>query len=135
MSFSNDAETKTMQFWFRTGTPTKPSALYVALATAAVLDTNTGSTFTEANYGSYARVQRDPLDANWSSASAGTVTNAAAITFPKATSGSSTVTYVVIVDASSGGNVVAWCSLDVSKAITTGDTPQFEASSLTFTLD
>ena len=66
---------------FRTGSFTKPTVLAVALFTAAPSDSGGG---TEVSGGGYARVQRDPLDANWTGVSAtdGLTDNAAALTFP-----------------------------------------------------
>src|SRR3972149_4252036 len=78
---------------FRTASFTKPTVLAVALYTAAPGDAGGG---TEVSGGSYARVQRDPLDANWTAASAtdGLTGNAADITFPTPTANWGTVTHV-----------------------------------------
>src|SRR5262245_1520988 len=99
---------------FRTGSFTKPSALYVSLHTADPTDAGTG---TEVSGGSYARVQRDPLDANWTAASAtnGLTDNAAAITFPSPTANWGTVTHFGIWDASTSGNLICYGALTVSK--------------------
>jgi hypothetical protein len=63
---------------FRTGSFTKPSALYISLHTG---DPGAAGA-NEVSGGSYARVQRDPLDANWTAPANGQTDNAAAITFP-----------------------------------------------------
>src|SRR3972149_9500724 len=83
---------------FRTASFTKPTVLAVALCTAAPTDASTGATITEVSGGSYARVQRDPLDANWTAASStdGLTDNAADITFPTATADWGTVTHVAV---------------------------------------
>lgn len=111
---------------------TMPTA-YVALLTATPNDASTGATITEANYTTYARVTTS--GATWNAASGGSVTNAAAITFPVCSAGTSTVTHFAILDSGTigAGNVLAWgtCSL----AISAGITPQFAASALTLTLD
>ena len=117
---------------FRTASFTKPADLFISLHTADPLDDGTGA---EANYGSYARVQRDPLDANWTAASAtdGNTDNAAAITFPTATSGSNVVTHFGIWDAVSGGNLICYGALTTSPTISTGVTPIIAIGALDIT--
>lgn len=117
---------------FRTASFTKPAALYVSLHTADPVDAGSG---TEANYGSYARVQRDPLDANWTAASAtdGNTDNAAAITFPTCTSGTNLITHFAIWDASTNGNMITFGTLTNSFTVTTGVTPLFAIGALDVT--
>lgn len=108
------------------GSYTMPT-VYVALFTANPTDAGGG---TEAAYGSYARVTTS--GATWAVASGGATSNAAAITFPACTSGSSTVTGFGGYDNSSGGNLLWYgtCSLSVS----TGITPEFAPGELDITL-
>ena len=118
---------------FRTGSFTKPSALYVALHTADPQDDASGA---EVSGGSYARVQRDPLDANWTAASAtnGLTDNAAAITFPGPTANWGVVTHFSIWDASSGGNMLIHGALTIPKTVNNGDpAPSFGAGDLDIT--
>ena len=118
---------------FRTGSMTKPAALYVSLHTANPTDAGTG---TEVSGGSYARVQRDPLDANWTAASAtdGITTNAADITFPTPSANWGTITHVGIWDAAAAGNLICYAALTVSKTVNNGDAaPKFLAGALSFT--
>lgn len=118
---------------FRTGSFTKPSALYVSLHTANPADDASG---TEVSGGSYARVQRDPSDSNWTAASAtaGVTDNAAAITFPSPTANWGTVTHFGIWDASSAGNLLCYGALTQSKTINNGDAaPSFGTGDLDIT--
>ena len=118
---------------FRTASFTKPSALWIALFTAAPSDSGGG---TEVAGGSYARVQRDPLDANWTAASAtdGKTDNAAAITFPAPSAGWGVVTHFGIFDASSGGNLLFHGALTVAKTINASDpAPSFGIAALSVT--
>lgn len=118
---------------FRTGSFTKPSALYVSLHTADPTDAGTG---TEVSGGSYARVQRDPLDANWTGASStsGLTDNAAAITFPSPTANWGVVTHFAIWDASTSGNMICYGSLTTPKTINNGDAaPSFATGDLDIT--
>lgn len=118
---------------FRTGSMTKPAALHIGLYTAAPGETGGG---TEVTGGSYARVQRDPLDANWSGASStsGLTDNVAAITFPAPTANWGVVTHWAILDAPTGGNMLIQAALTISKTINNGDAaPSFAASALSVT--
>jgi len=118
---------------FRTGSMTKPAALHVALFTAAPGETGGG---TEVSGGSYARVQRDPSDSNWTGASStdGLTDNAAAITFPAPTANWGVVTHFAILDAASSGNMLIYGALTASKTVNNGDAaPQFAAGALDIT--
>ena len=112
---------------FRTSSWTKPTNLYIAL-----LDSGQ----TELTGNGYARVQRDPADANWSDeATAGQTKNVAAITFPTPTpSDWSAAHWVAIFDASSGGNEIGRSLLDSPFTATTTNAAEFEAGNLTITV-
>lgn len=114
---------------FRTATFAKPTVLAIGLFTAAPSDAGGG---TEVTGGAYARVTRNPLDANWTAASAtdGLTDNAAAITFPTATAAWGTVTHVGIFDAATAGNLLFWGALTASKVVASGDTFEFAIGSL-----
>lgn len=120
---------------FRTGAGiTKPAALYIALHTADPLDTGAG---TEVSGGGYARVQRNPGDANWSAPdlTGGLTANVADITFPTPSANWGVVTHVAIWDAVSGGNLIGRGALSSPKTINNGDAaPKFLAGSLSITL-
>lgn len=119
---------------FRTASFTKPTVLGIALFTAAPSDSGGG---TEVTGGSYARVDRPPLDANWNAASStdGLTDNAADIVFPAPTANWGLVTHFAIFDAISGGNLLFWGALTASKTINNGDpAPKFVAGALDVTL-
>lgn len=110
------------------GMPKRP--LYVALFTAAPSDAGGG---TEVTGGSYARVARAPLDANWSAASAtdGLTDNVAAITFPAPTANWGVITHFAVFDRLTVGNMLMWAALVASKTVNSGDpAPQFSAGAL-----
>jgi hypothetical protein len=113
----------------RSGTWAKSTTRYVSLHTADPGDTG-GS---EVSGGSYARVQRDAADANWSAGTAtdGTTDNVATITFPSPTANWGIVTHVGLWDASSGGNFLGGGPLVLAKTINNGDAaPFFPAGAL-----
>jgi hypothetical protein len=116
---------------FRTGSMTKPTALDVALFTAAPGETGGG---TEVSGGSYARVARNPLDANWTAASStnGLTDNAAAITFPAPTANWGVITHFAIYLDS---NMAVYGALSASKTVNNGDAaPSFAIGSLAITI-
>lgn len=118
---------------FRTASFTKPSALYVSLHTANPADDASG---TEVAGGSYARVARAPLDANWSAASStdGITKNVAAVTFPSPTGNWGVITHFGIWDAVSGGNLLCYGALGTQKTVNNGDAaPSFAGDALVVT--
>lgn len=95
---SNYLEDTLIGHLFRTATFSKPTAIAIALLTTNTDDAGTGTfstgTGTEVtNAGAYARVSRNPLDANWTATAGGDgqTDNAAAITFAQATGSWGTV--------------------------------------------
>lgn len=101
-------------------TPTITAPTYLALCTVVPTDSSTGSTITEASYTGYAR--KSIAAADMSAASAGSKTNANAITFAACTSGSSTIIGWALCDASTVGNILYW-GTTTSTVISTTQTP------------
>jgi hypothetical protein len=115
---------------FRTASFTKPTVLAVSLHTANPLDDASG---TEVSGGSYARVQRNPLDANWTAASGtdGLTDNASAVTFPAPTANWGVVTHFAVWDATVAGNMLCYGPLTIPKTINNGDAaPSFAIGAL-----
>jgi hypothetical protein len=116
---------------------TVPTTLYVGLSTTTPSANGTG--VTEPSGGGYARVAVTNNTTNWAPAGTQPSTgqqqiNNTAITFPSATASWGTVTYVVIYDAPTGGNLLAFGALTTSQTINSGDTASFAAGALTITL-
>lgn len=153
-AFTDTAENKIIDWLFRaqaigiTGASaaagTGPTSLYIGLLTANPTDSTAG---TEVSGNAYARVTVASSLANWagtqaaasttaSSGTSGTTSNNNVITFPTPTpSGWGTVTGVGIYDATTGGNLLIYSALTVSKVINAGDAVTFPAASLSFQLD
>jgi hypothetical protein len=113
---------------------TSPTNTYFGLWTAALDDTSTGSTGSEATYGAYARTligtannQTDAWNAATGTTTA-TVTNKNVVTFPTSTLTANTLTYIGCTDASTAGNMLLWASLTASVMINPGDTPKVNAA-------
>jgi hypothetical protein len=126
MSFTNHLETELLDFAFTTGTATRPTAWYVALYTAAPNDAGGG---TEVSGSAYAR------QSVAFSVSGNTASNTGAVEYPTSTGSYGTVSHVGVFDASTGGNLLAYSALNVSKAIETGDVFRIPAGDLDITLD
>lgn len=132
-AMSDFLEVEIRKHIFRTGSYTKPTVLAVALYTAAPGEAGGG---TEVSGGAYARVQRDPLDANWTGASAtdGLTDNAADLTYPAPTANWGSITHFAILDATSAGNFLVYGALTTAKTVNNGDpAPKFLAGALDVT--
>lgn len=126
MSFTNDLETRVLQWALTAGSPTRPTAWYVGLFTAAPSDTGGG---TEVSGGSYAR------QSVAFTVSGNLATNSAAIEWPAATADWGTITHIAVFDALSSGNMLVHAALTASKTISTGDVLRIPLGDLDITLD
>ena len=125
--FSDYLEDKVLAHVFGGVAYTQPTK-HVALYTVAPTDTGGG---TEVTGGSYAR-QTGAFTVSGTNPT--TASNSAAIEYPTATANYGTVVAVGILDASSGGNLLAYANLDTSKSVTTGDVFRFDTGDLDITL-
>jgi hypothetical protein len=133
-ALTNYTENNIINALFRTAAFTKPTALYIGLITAFT-DLEAG-TVTEVTGGSYTRVARNPLDANWNvTTTDGTTANTSSLQFPAATADWGTCTHFGIWDAATGGNLLIYSALTNARTITNGTTPSFGAGALTFQVD
>lgn len=134
---SDHLEDELLDHAFRNASYTSPDT-YVALCTAVVASSDTGSSITEPAGGSYARVQvnvNGGASPTWDAASSQLVDNTHAISFTTATGDWGTITSVAIVDASSAGNLLFFDNTMTDKAVNNGDTAQFPIGDLDITLD
>lgn len=128
-SFTNYTENLVLEWLFTTESATRPTAWYVALFTAAPSDTGGG---TEVSGSGYARKATGTITVSGTDT---TATNAAAIEFDAASGGNwGSVTHAAIMDASTGGNMLAWAQLTTARTINDGDVFRIPAGSLTVTL-
>lgn len=129
---SNYLANTLLDFAFRNQAFTQP-ATYVALVTATVADTDTGSTITEPSGGAYARVQvnvNGGASPTWDAAASGVVDNTHDVAFAEATASWGTVVGVAIVDAASAGNLLLYDNAMTDQAVGSGDTVTFPAGDL-----
>jgi len=126
MAFTDYLENKLVGHTFSNTAYTSPTTVYVALYTVAPTDSTSG---TEVSGGGYARQSAAFTTTN------NAATNASAIEYPTATANYGTVVAVAILDASSGGNMLAYASLAANKTIDSGDVFRIPAGDLDITLD
>lgn len=131
---SDFLEVEIRKHLLRTGSWTKPTALWIALYTVTPSDSGGG---TEVTGGSYVRVNVPPLDANWTAASAtdGASDNAVAITFAVPSANWGTVVAFAAHSASTAGDMYFWGPISPSKTINNGDpAPSFAIGALDVTI-
>jgi hypothetical protein len=118
-----------LDFAFRNGTFTQPG-IYVALCTATITDSATGSTITEPG-GNYARVDF----ATWNAASAGQADNGADISFPTPSEDWATVTFSALLDAATVGNLLIYAAATPNQAPKSGDPVKIPTGDYIVTMD
>lgn len=146
MSATNAMETAVLQLYFTntnhanigdaTGVRGSSTAgvFYVSLHTADPGETGSQTT-SEATYTSYARVSVARSGAGWT-VSGNNVSNAALVTFPQCTGGSSTITHFGIgTDSAGAGNLLFKGALNSSLAVSLNITPQFAIGELDVNAD
>jgi hypothetical protein len=126
MSFTNDLETRVLQWALTNGSPTRPTAWWVGLFTAAPGEAGGG---TEVSGNAYTR------EAVTFTVSGNLATNDAAIEWPTATGSWGTITHIAVFDAETSGNMLVYASLAASKSISTGDVLRIPSGDLDVTLD
>ena len=139
---TNYLELKLLQHVFTSTAYTSPkSNLYLALATAVDSSAANEGSFTEANFGSYARVKingENTTQPYWVVANnSGTVTakNNGEVSFPASSSGTNTITHVVLTDNGTIGQGNALFIGDVTdRTILTGDIFRINDANLTIEL-
>lgn len=114
---------------FRTQTsPALPTNYYIGLSTST--PTAAGGNVTEPSGGGYARKQLTGLSAPTN----GVITNNSAIAFNESTASWGTVTYFVIYDAATNGNLLFYDKLTSSRAVEANTVITIKEGALKLTL-
>ncbi len=125
-----------LDFAFRNQAFSAP-ATYIALATADISDSDTGSTITEVSGGSYARKQvniNGGASPTWDLAASGLVDNTHDITFASPTASWGLVTAAAIIDALTAGNLLFYENTMNDQTPDSGDTVKFPVGDLDVSL-
>tara|TARA_B110000046_G_scaffold81414_1_gene89729 strand:+ start:423 stop:803 length:381 start_codon:yes stop_codon:yes gene_type:complete len=125
MAFSNYLSNEILDHVFSGNAFTAPSNYYVALYTVAPTASGGG---TEVTGGGYVR------RAATFTTSATQSTNQSAIEFPTATAAYGNVVAAAVLDATSGGNLLAFANLTAAKNIAIGDVLRIPANDLDINL-
>jgi hypothetical protein len=105
MPFGTIYESNLSAFFWRDGMFTPPDTAYLALWTVAPTIEGTGGT--EVSATGYSRKLITLNDASWSNWSGGQITNAVQVDMSGMTVASGTVVMVTLMDAVTGGNIIA----------------------------
>jgi len=131
--YSNYYASKVIDHVFGNQVLTPEVTLYCALAKGAVLESDDGSTFDEADYTSYARIALTNNNTNFPNGVAGAKSIGVDVTFPQSTGGTNTIHEFVILDSASGGEIVGGGSLTIQQVVTSGIQPVFLAGEVELT--
>lgn len=107
----------------------------VSVGLSSTTPATDGTSVTEPSSGSYARITTAGSD--WNAASGGVITNAVDLVFPTATAdwvSGANLTYGVLYDASTAGNLLRFSALAVAKPVLNGDTFKILAGNLSITI-
>lgn len=129
-SMANFMEEAVLNHFFRALSTPTPSQVYVSLYISDPTDNDTG---TEVNGAGYAR-QIATFSAPTQSSGKAVIQNNAKIEFPVAGANWGTVTHIGIRTAATGGNLLAYAPLAISKGVSTGDQITFDVNSVTISL-
>lgn len=111
-------------------TPAIPKKYYIGLSSSLPQTNGTGATEPSTSGTGYARVELTGL----SEPSDGTITNSGVITFPESVTAWGTMTCYVIYDAPTGGNLLMYGNLEVSRNIESDTVLSIRANELQITL-
>ena len=136
-SFGDYCELKILELVVGKTAFTTPTA-YIGLKTADPTDDNSGGTEPTDPTGAYERITT--AGANWAAAAAGAIDNSAALSFAESSAawstGATPLTHFIIMDAITGGNMLAHGTLTTSRTVNaSGVTLTFGIGNLDMTLD
>lgn len=129
-SMANFMEESVLNHFFRGQTITSPSQVYVGLYISDPTDNDTG---TEVNGAGYAR-QAISFSSPTQSSGKAVIQNNSKIEFPVAGANWGTVTHIGIRTAATGGSLLSYAPLAISKGVNTGDQITFDVNSVTISL-
>lgn len=128
MPMSNYLADKVLNHVARTGSWTKPTNLYFALASADLTAANVTANELPIGTGGYARATVAVADAQWNApATSGAyrvITNVNAINFGTASAnlnGSNPIGFIGIYDAATAGNLLYYGTISTPRAVLSGD--------------
>jgi len=132
---SNYLENKVLDHVLTATSYTAPGTRYLALFTNtsgnAATNLEAGTLTDEVSTSGTAYVRKT---VSFASASGGTSSSNATVTFDAATASWGTITHIAVMDSLATGNVLFWGAVTTSKQIDSGDTFQVTSGNLTISL-
>jgi hypothetical protein len=119
MPLSNVTKSGTIDFWFRNQLPQQPSSVFVALYSTDPTGANTG---VEITGGGYTRMGIT-FGAPTISGTQSIAQNNTVVTFPQLNANVGTAMFIALLDAQSGGRLLAYAALPVSLLLNAGFQP------------
>lgn len=132
---SNYAEDELLDHVLGGADYTAPGTLYLALSTATITDSTTGTTITEPSGNNYSRKSVTNNSTNFPAASGGSKSLNVTQAFATPSGSWGTITDMAVIDAASTGNILTFTVLSASKTINSGNTVEFASGNLTFAFD
>ena len=136
-AIGNAVVVKLLDLMFRNQAYSAPDT-YIALCTATIADTDTGSSITEPGSGSYARKQvnvNGGSSPTWDLAASGAVDNTHDVEMATATGSWGTIVAMAICSASTAGDLIGYDNDVADQAVGSGDVAKFLAGTIDITLD
>lgn len=133
-SFSNYTENGVLNHLFRATSMSSPANVYLGLFTSdAGLESNTIASATEVVDSAYSRVNIT-TNGSYTAPSDGVIRNVQDLDFAPATVDWGTITHTAVLDAATGGNVLAWGALTNPRSIHISDAVKVRANTHSITL-
>lgn len=110
---------------------TAAATLYLALSTATITDSTTGTTITEPSGNNYSRKAVTNNATNFPAASSGSKSLNVTQTFATPSGTWGTITDIAVIDASTLGNSITYTPLTASKVVNSGNTVEVASAGLT----
>ena len=133
MSITTGTANKVLDLLFGQTALSNLSTMYMGLSTTTIQNDGTGATEPSITGTAYARVAITNNKTNWGTASAASLSNAVAVTFPESTASWGTITYVFLAAAGTAGVADIWYfeALSTPKTVQTATTVQFAIGAIT----
>jgi hypothetical protein len=136
MAITTSTANKVLDLLFGQTTLSNLSTMYMGLSTTVIQSDGSGATEPSTSGTAYARVAIVNNKTNWRTASAASLSNLVAVSFPESTLSWGTITYVFLAAASVVGAADIWYfeALSTAKIVQTATTVQFAIGSITVSM-
>ena len=136
MAITTTTANKVLDYLFGSIAFSNLSTMYMGLSTTQIQPDGTGATEPSTSGTAYARMPIVNNKTNWGTASAASLSNSTAITFPESTASWGTITHVFLAASATVGAADIWYfeALSVPKTVQTSTTVQFAIGAITVSM-